>query len=197
MRESLRPFSRPALPGATDLTRRVLLAGTRGGALSLLPAACGAGGGAPLTGADGGAPQSGVDADAAVSAPPRRGGTLRAGSPPPPFSGHMLTKWTNGRLSAGTHRVVAGGSVTRRSTGVFWQPGLDTVIEPLAPFVGPEGSDYEPVLLWDQAKRQVEEYLEVFGRPDQVAAWREGRPYKGVASYWAFAPCGSPMRRES
>ncbi|MET7339089.1 2-oxoglutarate and iron-dependent oxygenase domain-containing protein [Nonomuraea sp. NPDC005650] len=93
------------------------------------------------------------------------------------FSGHILTKWTNGRLSAGTHRVVAGGSVTRRSTGVFWHPSLDTVIEPLAPFVGPEGSDYEPVLLWDQAKRQVEEYLEVFGRPDQVAAWSEGRPY--------------------
>jgi isopenicillin N synthase-like dioxygenase len=93
------------------------------------------------------------------------------------FSGHILAKWTNGRLSPGTHRVVAGGTVTRRSTGIFWHPSLDTVIEPLAPFVGPEGSDYEPALLGDQAKRQVEEYLQVFGRPDQVAAWREGRPY--------------------
>ncbi|MGS2645989.1 hypothetical protein [Streptosporangium sp. G12] len=70
-----------------------------------------------------------------------------------------------------------GGTVTRRSTGVFWHPSLDTVIEPLEPFVGPEGSDFEPELLWDQAGGQVEEYLRVFGRPDQTAAWRERRPY--------------------
>ncbi|MFC4588392.1 2-oxoglutarate and iron-dependent oxygenase domain-containing protein [Sphaerisporangium corydalis] len=93
------------------------------------------------------------------------------------FSGHILAKWTNGRLRPGRHRVVAGGTVTRRSTGVFWHPSLDTVIEPLAPFVGDEGTDHEPTLLWDQAKGQVEEYLQVFGRPDQIAAWREGRPY--------------------
>ncbi|MCW2876544.1 MAG: 2OG-Fe(II) oxygenase [Sphaerisporangium sp.] len=93
------------------------------------------------------------------------------------FSGHILTKWTNGRLRPGRHRVVAGGSVTRRSTGVFWHPSLDTVIEPLAPFVGEDGTDFEPALLWDQARGQVEEYLQVFGRPDQIAAWREGRPY--------------------
>lgn len=93
------------------------------------------------------------------------------------FSGHILTKWTNGRLRPGRHRVVAGGTVTRRSTGVFWHPSLDTVIEPLEPFVGPEGSDFEPELLWDQAGGQVEEYLRVFGRPDQIAAWRERRPY--------------------
>jgi hypothetical protein len=33
------------------------------------------------------------------------------------------------------------------------------------------------VSVWDQAARNVEEYLQVFGRPEQVAAWREGRPY--------------------
>ncbi|GAA0965580.1 hypothetical protein GCM10009555_005380 [Acrocarpospora macrocephala] len=93
------------------------------------------------------------------------------------FSGHILAKWTNDRLTAGRHRVVAGGTVTRRSTGVFWHPSLDTVIEPLAPFVGDDGTDYELALLWDKAKNQVEDYLQVFGRPDQVAAWREGRPY--------------------
>ncbi|MEV6986369.1 2-oxoglutarate and iron-dependent oxygenase domain-containing protein [Sphaerisporangium sp. NPDC051017] len=92
------------------------------------------------------------------------------------FSGYILTAWTNGRLRPGRHRVVAGGTVTRRSTGVFWHPSLDSVIEPLPPFAG-EDSDFEPYLLWDQASRQVEEYLQVFGRPDQIAAWREGRPY--------------------
>ncbi|MGW4637885.1 2-oxoglutarate and iron-dependent oxygenase domain-containing protein [Sphaerisporangium sp. NPDC004334] len=94
------------------------------------------------------------------------------------FSGSLLTRWTNGRLRPGRHRVVAGGTVTRRSTAVFWHPSLDTVIEPLEPFVDPaEGSDYEPSLLWDEIKDNVEEYLQVFGRPEQVAAWREGRPY--------------------
>ncbi|MCT9934445.1 hypothetical protein N5079_29995 [Planotetraspora sp. A-T 1434] len=93
------------------------------------------------------------------------------------FSGHILTQWTNDRLTAGRHRVVAGGTVTRRSTAVFWHPSLDTVIEPLAPFVGADGTDYEPALLWDRVKDNVENYLQVFGRPDQVAAWREGRPY--------------------
>ncbi|GII32930.1 isopenicillin N synthase family oxygenase [Planotetraspora mira] len=93
------------------------------------------------------------------------------------FSGSLLTHWTNGLLRAGRHRVVAGGTVTRRSTAVFWHPSLDTVIEPLPAFVGPDGSDFEPVLLWDRTKGQVEEYLQVFGRPEQVAAWREGRPY--------------------
>ncbi|WP_169807534.1 isopenicillin N synthase family oxygenase [Herbidospora mongoliensis] len=93
------------------------------------------------------------------------------------FSGHILAKWTNDHLRAGRHRVVAGGTVTRRSTGVFWHPSLDTVIEPLPPFVGDDGTDYEPSLLWDRAKNSVEDYLQVFGRPDQIAAWREGRPY--------------------
>ncbi|GAA0371669.1 hypothetical protein GCM10009530_22280 [Microbispora corallina] len=93
------------------------------------------------------------------------------------FSGTLLTKWTNGLLRPGRHRVVAGGTVTRRSTAVFWHPSLDTVIEPLAPFVRSEGTDFEPTLLWDDVKDNVEDYLQVFGRPEQVAAWREGRPY--------------------
>jgi isopenicillin N synthase-like dioxygenase len=93
------------------------------------------------------------------------------------FTGYLLTRWTNGRLRAGRHRVVAGGTVTRLSSGMFWHPSVDTVVEPLAPFVGPEGSDYEPILVWDTIKDNVNEYLNTFGRPDQVAAWQEGRPY--------------------
>jgi isopenicillin N synthase-like dioxygenase len=93
------------------------------------------------------------------------------------FSGALLTRWSNGRLRPGRHRVVAGGTVTRRSTAVFCYPSLDTVVGPLAPFVGPEGATEEPVLVWDHVKARVEDYLEEFGRPDQVTAWREGRPY--------------------
>jgi flavonol synthase len=92
------------------------------------------------------------------------------------FSGTLLARWTNGRLRGVRHRVVAGGSVTRRSTAVFYYPSLETVVEPLAPFQA-DDSDYEPVLLWDQVGGGVEDYLKVFGRPEQVAAWREGRPY--------------------
>jgi flavonol synthase len=92
------------------------------------------------------------------------------------FSGTLLARWTNGRLRGVRHRVVAGGSVTRRSTAVFYYPSLETVVEPLAPFQS-DDSDYEPVLLWNQVGGSVEDYLKVFGRPEQVAAWREGRPY--------------------
>jgi flavonol synthase len=93
------------------------------------------------------------------------------------FSGKMFTRWSNGRLRPGRHRVVAGGTVTRRSTAVFCYPSLQTVVEPLAPFVGPEGPAQEPVLVWDRVKGRVEDYLEEYGRPEQVAAWREGKPY--------------------
>ncbi len=93
------------------------------------------------------------------------------------LSGTLLTRWTNGRLRPGRHRVVAGGTVTRRSTAVFCYPSLDTVVAPLPPFAGPEPAADEGVLVWDYVKRRVEDYLEEFGRPDQVAAWHEGRPY--------------------
>jgi flavonol synthase len=94
------------------------------------------------------------------------------------FSGTLLTRWTNGLLRPARHRVVAGGTVTRRSVAVFYYPRLDEVLEPLAPFVSPgEESDYEPVTTWDLVKDSVENYLKVFGRPEQVTAWREGKPY--------------------
>ncbi|MFI9387007.1 2OG-Fe(II) oxygenase family protein [Kutzneria sp. NPDC052558] len=93
------------------------------------------------------------------------------------FTGSLLTRWTNGKLRAGRHRVVAGGTVTRLSSGVFWHPRVDTIIEPLAPFVGADEPEYDPVLLWDTVRNRVEDYLAVFGRPEQVAAWRDGRPY--------------------
>lgn len=92
------------------------------------------------------------------------------------FSGTLLTRWTNGLLRPARHRVVAGGIVTRRSVALFYYPGLDLLLEPLPPFASPE-SDYEPVTTWDLVKDNVENYLKVFGRPEQVSAWREGKPY--------------------
>ena len=37
--------------------------------------------------------------------------------------------------------------------------------------------DAPPVLVWDHVKDRVADYLAENGRPDQVAAWRDGRPY--------------------
>src|SRR6266496_719123 len=79
------------------------------------------------------------------------------------FSGQLLARWTGGRLRPGRHRVVAGGTVTRRSMAVFVYPALETVID--------------GVRVWDHVKDRVADYLAEYGRPDQVAAWRVGRPY--------------------
>jgi isopenicillin N synthase-like dioxygenase len=93
------------------------------------------------------------------------------------FSGTLLARWTAGRLRPGGHRVVAGGTVTRRSTAVFVYPSLEVVVEPFGPLAadsgpGPTGS----VLVWDHVKDRVADYLGTYGRPEQVAAWRGGRP---------------------
>jgi flavonol synthase len=79
------------------------------------------------------------------------------------FSGQLLSRWTGGRLRPGRHRVVAGGTVTRRSMAVFVYPALETVVD--------------GVRVWDHVKDRVADYLAEYGRPDQVAAWRDGRPY--------------------
>jgi isopenicillin N synthase-like dioxygenase len=79
------------------------------------------------------------------------------------FSGELLARWSGGRLRPGRHRVVAGGTSTRRSSGVFVYPALDKVVD--------------GTLVWDHVKDRVAGYLAEFGRPEQVRAWREGRPY--------------------
>jgi isopenicillin N synthase-like dioxygenase len=80
------------------------------------------------------------------------------------FSGSLLTQWTGGRMRAGRHRVVAGGTVTRRSTAVFVYPALDTVVQPLtqfAPLVA--DCDGEPILVWDHVKNRLADYLAADG----------------------------------
>ena len=91
------------------------------------------------------------------------------------FSGHLLARWTGGRLRPGRHRVLAGGTETRRSTAVFVYPALETVVEPLAPFAA--GPGFPPVLVWDHVKDRVAWYLAEFARPEQIAAWRDESPY--------------------
>jgi flavonol synthase len=91
------------------------------------------------------------------------------------FSGQLLARWTGGRLRPGRHRVLAGGTVTRRSTAVFVYPSLQTVVRPLPPFAADSGA--EPVLVWDHVKDRVADYLAEYGRPEQVVAWRDGTPY--------------------
>jgi flavonol synthase len=93
------------------------------------------------------------------------------------LSGKLLTRWTNGRLRPGRHRVIAGGTGTRRSTAVFCYPSLDTVVAPLRPFAGPDDGGDRGVKVWDHVSRRVEDYLEEFGRPEQIAAWRDGTTY--------------------
>ena len=79
------------------------------------------------------------------------------------FSGQLLARWTGGRLRPGRHRVVAGGTVTRRSMAVFVYPDLEAVVD--------------GVRVWDHVKGRVAAYLAEYGLPDQVAAWREGLLY--------------------
>ena len=87
------------------------------------------------------------------------------------FTGSLLARWTNGRLSPGWHRVTAGGTVTRRSSAVFVFPSLDTVVALLPEFTGEDGPEYDPLDVGAEAQRSVEEYLKVFGRP---GSWPRG-----------------------
>jgi flavonol synthase len=93
------------------------------------------------------------------------------------LSGMLLTQWTDGRLRPGRHRVISGGTDTRRSTAVFCYPSLETIVAPLGPFGGPDDGGDQGVRVWDHVSRRVEAYLEEFGRPEQIAAWRDGQPY--------------------
>ena len=70
--------------------------------------------------------------------------------------------------------MVAGGTVTRRSTAVFVYPSLEVVVEPLGPFAaGLSGvSGFEPVLVWDHVKGRVADYLAAPRRADGLRRQR-------------------------
>ena len=66
--------------------------------------------------------------------------------------------------------------MTRRSTAVFVYPALETVVAPAGPFAA-GASEWEPVRVWDHVKDRVADHLAAYGRPEQIAAWRDGTPY--------------------
>jgi isopenicillin N synthase-like dioxygenase len=73
---------------------------------------------------------------------------------------------------------VAGGEASRQSTAFFYDPRLETVIEPVRQLIV-EGDEahYEPYTVAEPAANRVEDYLNTFGRPGQIEAWRTGTPY--------------------
>ncbi len=93
------------------------------------------------------------------------------------LSGGNLVRWTNDRWTSGRHRVIAGGSTTRQSTAVFYNPGLAAIVAPLDPFVGDDGPHYQPRTVWKEERDRIEDYLKVFGRPEQLEAWRNGTAF--------------------
>ena len=68
--------------------------------------------------------------------------------------------------------------MTRRSTAVFVYPALETLVAPLAPFAADADAELVgAVRVWDHVKDRVANYLAEYGRPEQIAAWRDGQPY--------------------
>ncbi len=65
---------------------------------------------------------------------------------------------------------------------MFCYPALEAVVRPAEPFAGQAGGGYQPVAVWDHVSRRVDDYLDDYGRPEQIAAWREGKPYVAALS---------------
>jgi hypothetical protein len=69
-------------------------------------------------------------------------------------------------------------STTSRAPAVFVYPALETMVAPLAPFRADSGAEQvAAVRVWDHVKDRVGDYLTEYGRPEQIAAWRDGQPY--------------------
>lgn len=89
------------------------------------------------------------------------------------FFGGLIPIWTNDRWVPGRHRVISGGSAVRHSTAIFYSPGFDTVIAPIAELLADgEEQSYEPNTVYGRSKGFVDDYLRVFARPDQLAAFQ-------------------------
>jgi isopenicillin N synthase-like dioxygenase len=94
------------------------------------------------------------------------------------FNGGLVSRWTNERWVPGRHRVVAGGREQRRSTAFFYSPGFDTVVAPLPELLQPgEEPLFEPVTIGDHGRNFLDDYLRVFARADQLAAWERGERF--------------------
>jgi flavonol synthase len=56
------------------------------------------------------------------------------------------------------------------------------VVDLAAALGGQADGGYQPVAVWDHVSRRVDDYLDDYGRPEQIAAWREGKPYVAALS---------------
>lgn len=64
--------------------------------------------------------------------------------------GDGLARWTNDRFNSTPHRVInRSAGRDRYSIGMFFDPGLDTVIEPLPRFTADEPARYPPIRYGD------------------------------------------------
>lgn len=94
------------------------------------------------------------------------------------FFGGLVTVWTNDHWVAGRHRVIAGGQLQRHSTAAFYSPGFETVVGPIPELLAPGEEVYHDAFsIWDQTRDLVTDYLRVFGRPEQVAAYQQRQPF--------------------
>jgi isopenicillin N synthase-like dioxygenase len=89
------------------------------------------------------------------------------------FFGGLISVWTNDRWVPGRHRVVSGGTQVRHSTAIFYSPGFDTIVAPI-PELLDDGEEpaYDPNTIYGRSKNFVDDYLRVFARPDQLAAYQ-------------------------
>jgi isopenicillin N synthase-like dioxygenase len=82
------------------------------------------------------------------------------------FSGTLLSGWTGGRLRPARHRVVAGNTVPRRSTSVFYHPALDTDLSPLPRFTrSGQTPAADRVTTWDLVKDSPAASPKIPGQP--------------------------------
>jgi isopenicillin N synthase-like dioxygenase len=87
--------------------------------------------------------------------------------------GDLLARWTNGKWTSTTHRVIAAEEPgqSRISVPTFYLPAIDTVIEPFPSCIGPEGPLYEPITPYDweaEYFRKPNESAELGAYPDRV-----------------------------
>ena len=89
------------------------------------------------------------------------------------FFGGLMPVWTNDRWVPGRHRVISGGQAVRHSTANFYSPGFDTMVGPIPELLAPgEEPSYDANTIYGRSKGFIDDYLRVFARPDQLAAFQ-------------------------
>ena len=86
--------------------------------------------------------------------------------------GDMFQVWSNDRIAAPVHRVLASAAQERYSIAYFLNPGEESVIEPLLPAQGGEQARYEPIR-WAEfrGQRALGDYAN-YGEEVQISHYR-------------------------